>query len=88
MHELPQKPQLIPFKHKRFFEICNTKVRIFGRCEVTDNDFEMFVPIDQFYCFLQEDKTISDAMPDVSKEEREFLLTGTSPDGWKQLWGK
>jgi len=52
---------------------------------VFDN-FEMFVPTDQFYQYLQQDCAISAAMPSVQKEEREFILSGTSPEGWKELW--
>lgn len=29
---------------------------------------------------------IQDAFPDMTKEDREILLTGTHPECWKTLW--
>ena len=86
IQELLQKKPLIPHKHKKYFEVSNRKVRIFGKCEVTDENFEMFVPTDQFYRYLQQDCSISVSLPSVPKEEQEFILSGTSPAGWKELW--
>ena len=86
IQELPQKPPVAPYKHKRYFEVMNIEVRVFGKCEVTDEDFEMVVPTDQFYRYLQQDCSINVSLPNVPKEEREFLLSGTSPTGWKELW--
>jgi hypothetical protein len=31
-------------------------------------------------------KYIQQAIPDLSKEDREFLISGTSPKGWAQLF--
>jgi len=75
-----------PFKFKRYFEVQNDKVRIFGKCEITGKDFEMFVPTDEFYVYLQKDKTIGEALKSVPKEKREFLLSGISPEGWKRFF--
>ena len=30
---------------------------------------------------------IQDIVPDISKEEREFLMTGITPDEWKKMFG-
>lgn len=30
---------------------------------------------------------IQDIVPDISKEEREFLMTGITPDEWKNMFG-
>ena len=30
---------------------------------------------------------IQDAMPTLSAEEREFLVSGCTPEDWQQLWG-
>ena len=30
---------------------------------------------------------IQNAMPNVSKDDREFLMTGTTPEVWKELFG-
>lgn len=31
---------------------------------------------------------IQDAMPDLSADEREFLMTGIMPDTWDELFGE
>jgi hypothetical protein len=28
-----------------------------------------------------------EAFPELAKEDREFLISGTSPEGWKMLFG-
>lgn len=30
---------------------------------------------------------IQDAMPNLSADDREFLMTGTTPEEWKELFG-
>lgn len=87
IQELPiRNAPFTPFKFKRYFEVQNEKVRIFGKCEITGKDFEMLVPTDEFYVYLQNDKTIGEALKSVPKEKREFLLSGISPDGWQKFF--
>lgn len=31
---------------------------------------------------------IQDAMPNLSREEREFLISGYTPEDWKELFGE
>jgi hypothetical protein len=31
---------------------------------------------------------IQDAMPNISAEDREFLITGATPEEWEELYGK
>ncbi len=38
------------------------------------------------YSNWQNGKPIQDAMPNVSREDREFILTGITPEEWKILW--
>jgi hypothetical protein len=33
-------------------------------------------------------KFIQDAMPDVSAEDREFVISGITPEEWKQAFGE
>jgi hypothetical protein len=86
-YELPirNKPAA-PYRHKRFYEADGNKVKIWGKCEVTGRYFEMFAPTDEFYAYLQGNMIISKALKSVPAEEREFLLSGTSPEGWKVLF--
>lgn len=82
IHELPARNQFLQFRYQRYFEANGSQVRIWGRCEVTGKNFEMMVPVDEFFAYLQGNKNIGDALKSVRKEEREFLLSGISPEGW------
>lgn len=84
IQELPTRnPPLFPFRFKRYFESKNNKIRIFGQCEVTGKNFEINVPVEGFFVYLQGFKNITEALISVLEEEREFILTGVSPEGRK-----
>jgi len=78
---------IIPFRFKRYFESKNNEIRIFGQCEVTGKDFEISVPVEGFFIYLQGFKTIIEALSGTPEEEREFILTGVSPEGRKAQGG-
>ncbi|MDE2027002.1 MAG: hypothetical protein KGJ11_00495 [Candidatus Omnitrophica bacterium] len=86
MYELPPRNELVRFRYQRYFEPQGNQVRIWGRCEVTGKNYEITVPTDEFFVYLQGDKNISEALKSVRKEDREFLLSGTSPEGWDILF--
>ena len=67
------------FRFKRFYEPEGERIHIWGKCEVTGYFCEIFVPLNEFYTYLQGNKSISDALRGVPKDEREFLITGISP---------
>lgn len=69
------------FRFKRYFESKNKRVRIFGQCEVTGKYFEIFVPVEGFFVYQQGFKDLVNALASSSAEEREFILTGVSPEG-------
>lgn len=82
VQELPiRNPPLVPLRFKRYFESKNSKIRIFGLCEVTGKNFEMYVPTEGFFVYLQGFKPIVEALKSISQEEREFISTGVSPEG-------
>ena len=84
IQELPIRISPIsPLRFKRYFESKNNKVRIFGQCEVTGKNFEVNVPVEGFFVYSQGFKTIVEALTSTPKEEREFILTGVSPEGQK-----
>jgi len=74
---------LIPFRFKRYFESKNNEIRIFGQCEVTAKNFEIYVPVEGFFVYQQGFKTIAEALSNTPPEERDFILTGVSPEGRK-----
>lgn len=84
IQELPIRHQPIsPFRFKRYFESKNNKIRIFGLCEITSKNFETYVPVEGFFVYLQGFKSIGEALVSNSQEERDFILTGISPEGRK-----
>ena len=84
IQELPvRNPPISALRFKRYFESKFNKVRIFGLCEVTGKNFEINVPVEGFFVYLQGFKTIADALSGISQEEREFILIGVSPEGRK-----
>lgn len=58
-----------------------------GLCMITKKPYSVKIPKEALYKYNQ-GALIQDAMPTVSKEDREFLISGYSPDGWKQVFGK
>lgn len=61
--------------------------RIKGNCVFTGQSHEIVVPTDGLNRWLSGER-IQDAMPDVHPDVREFLISGISPMGWEQTFGK
>jgi hypothetical protein len=74
---------ILPFRFKRYFESKNNEIRIFGQCEGTGKNFEIHVPVEGFFVYLQGFKSLAEALSSTTEEEREFILTGVSPEGRK-----
>jgi hypothetical protein len=53
---------------------------------VTRKMYSVRVPKAELYAYNQ-GMCIQEAMPSVSKNDREFLMSGYSPEGWKQVFG-
>lgn len=60
-----------------------------GPCVVTGEDFSIHFKEEQINDIIDwvGGKYIQDAMPYLSSEQREFLISGTSPKGWDQTFG-
>ena len=60
-----------------------------GVCVATDEYFEVQVPsaIQDYIDQKDPSKMIQDYLPNESAETREFLISGISPMGWKQMFG-
>jgi len=56
-----------------------------GPCRVTGKQWTVAVPGEELFQYRQ-GKLIQDAMPSVSTEDREFLVTQISPLGWQRLY--
>ena len=58
-----------------------------GKCRVTGKQWTVSVPGQELHQYRR-GKHIQVAMPSLSAEDREFLLSGISPEGWDQYFGK
>ena len=58
-----------------------------GPCIVTGEMYSVTVPGPGLYKYRQ-GMHIQDAMPEVSEEDCEFLITGHSPKGWEIVFSK
>ena len=59
--------------------------RFTGPCVVTGKPYTVTIPGPALFRLRQGDY-IQDACPMLSPEDREFILTGTSPEGWNQMF--
>jgi hypothetical protein len=54
-----------------------------GNCVVTGEPYTVAIPEDEYRDATRNpNKLMQDALPSVSKENREFLISGISPYGW------
>lgn len=56
-----------------------------GPCVVTGKSYSVAVDGEQLYAYRR-GKKIQDAFPTISADDREFLMSGISPEGWKQTF--
>jgi hypothetical protein len=56
-----------------------------GPCVCTGKDYTVQVPAQGLYRYRQGAK-IQVAFPDLSADDREFLMSGLSPEGYEQAW--
>src|SRR5215469_15841237 len=63
------------------------RVRLSGRCVVTGEPYSVVVPLRGAIDYFERGRNIAEAFPELPKAEREFLISGTSPEGWIQLFG-
>ena len=59
----------------------NQVLRITRPCRITGKNYTVFTTQEQ-YDRWQGGELIQVAMPDLRSEDREFLISGMSPDGW------
>jgi len=62
--------------------------QIKGKCVFTGEEYSCHVPTDGLLKWLNEGVHIQTAMPSVSPDDREFLISGISPAGWKKTFGE
>lgn len=57
-----------------------------GPCTVTGKPHSVTIPGEELYAYRR-GALIQTAMPSVSRDDAEFLMSGMSPEGWKQTFG-
>jgi hypothetical protein len=63
------------------------RIRLAGACVVTGLEHSVVVSREGVLAYFQRGVTVREAFPELPKEEREFLISGTSPRGWRKLFG-
>ena len=66
--------------------IGDSMARVTGPCKFTGEEYNCVVPADGLARFI-EGEHAQDALPSISADDREFLISGISPTGWKQAFG-
>lgn len=61
-------------------------MRVWGKCKFTGEEYECTVPADGLTRYLN-GEPVQVALPQVSVDDREFLISGISPKGWKKVFG-
>lgn len=56
-----------------------------GKCVQTGKEYSVSVPSEELYNYRQ-GMHIQNAMPSVSREDAEFLISGLSPEGWNEIF--
>ena len=64
----------------------NGLAKVSGPCKFTGEEYSCLVPIDGIVKFMN-GMHAQDAMPSVPADDREFLISGISPAGWKRAFG-
>lgn len=67
-------------------DVGNGLTTVTGPCYVTKNLHSVTVPTIGLRDWAERRALIQDALPDISREDREFLISGTSPEGWAQTF--
>lgn len=67
-------------------DLGDNQSRVSGKCVFTGEEYSCIVPTDGLEKFLG-GVHAQVAMPSVSADDREFIISGISPTGWKQAFG-
>ena len=62
------------------------KVYFTKECNVTKEEYSVSIPLLAYMTWRQEKKLIQTVFPEMSQEDREFLISGTTPAEWEKMW--
>ena len=63
------------------------RIRLSGPCVVTGREHSVVVSREGVLAYFERGVNAREAFPDLAKADREFLISGTSPEGWEMLFG-
>lgn len=63
------------------------RFRLSRRCAVTGKKYSVVVSLESAIAYFTKGAHIAEAFHELPREEREFLISGTSPEGWIRLLG-
>ena len=63
------------------------KIHVSGFCVITKKPVKMTVTLQEFDAYYSENALVQDAFPTMSREDREYFVSGVSPEGWKKING-
>jgi len=63
------------------------RMRLSGPCAVTGKEYSVVVSLEGMIAYFTLGAHVADAFPELPREEREFLISGTSPEGWTRMFG-
>ena len=70
-------------------DICDGKIAVSRACVFTGKLNTIYLNRKEFEYYLQNmDQLIQDLLPFAAPEDREFLISGVSPEGWNQTFGE
>lgn len=61
-------------------------ITINNKCLITGKPFSVTVRINDYIRWRDRETTAQEAFPYLSPSQREFLISGISPDGWDILY--
>jgi hypothetical protein len=61
------------------------QVTVSKECNITGEEYSVTVPVGNYIAW-KEGEFAQNAFPDLTAEEREFLISGTTPDEWEDIF--
>jgi len=55
-------------------------------CKITGEPYSVTITTTEYDAWKKQGNLIQDALPHLTKEQREFLISGVTPAEWDDLW--
>jgi hypothetical protein len=75
------------YMHMKNFsvKISSSHVTVSRICNVTGSEYSVKLLPWQYGAWINDDK-VTDFASDMTEDEREFLISGTTPEEWNAMW--